>query len=222
MKFFLLNMLLVVLIACRTNPKVQSSEQAAAVNTLPYYNGADFMPLWLSTKDSSYRLLHTIPSFSFTDQDSLAVTENTFRNKIYVANFFFTTCPGICKRLTTNLVKVQNALERDTSVLLLSHSVTPETDNVARLKQYAASFGVISGKWHLVTGNREQIYHLARQAYFADEDFGKQKTINDFLHTENVLLIDKHKHIRGIYKGTSELEMQTLIHDISILEHETF
>jgi protein SCO1/2 len=148
------------------------------------------------------------------------VTNKTFDGKIYVANFFFTSCPGICKNLTNNLKTIQKAFEKDDTVLLLSHSVTPEKDDVKALKVYATNNGVISNKWHLITGNKNDIYNIARQAYFADEDLGKQLTVNDFLHTENVLLIDKHKRIRGIYKGISSLEMQNLIHDIQLLKQE--
>ncbi len=148
------------------------------------------------------------------------VTEKTFAGKIYVADFFFTSCPGICKRLTTNLTLVQTAFKDDDKVLLLSHSVTPETDNVDRLQQYAVSYGVIKNKWHLVTGSREQIYGIARNAYYADEDMGVKKNSSDFLHTENILLIDKHRRIRGVYKGTSVKDVNDLIADIKTLELE--
>jgi protein SCO1/2 len=187
---------------------------------LPYYSSAAFTPEWYESNDTSLKNIHTIPSFSFINQDSQMVTNKTFDGKIYVANFFFTSCPGICKNLTNNLKTIQKAFEKDDTVLLLSHSVTPEKDDVKALKVYATNNGVISNKWHLITGNRNDIYNIARQAYFADEDLGKQLTVNDFLHTENVLLIDKHKRIRGIYKGISSLEMQNLIHDIQLLKQE--
>jgi protein SCO1/2 len=187
---------------------------------LPYYSSAAFTPEWYESNDTSLKNIHTIPSFSFINQDSQMVTNKTFDGKIYVANFFFTSCPGICKNLTNNLKTIQKAFEKDDTVLLLSHSVTPEKDDVKALKVYATNNGVISNKWHLITGNKNDIYNIARQAYFADEDLGKQLTVNDFLHTENVLLIDKHKRIRGIYKGISSLEMQNLIHDIQLLKQE--
>jgi protein SCO1/2 len=115
---------------------------------------------------------------------------------------------------------VQHEFLTDTNLLILSHSVTPETDNVAKLRQYATNFGAINHKWFLVTGERNKIYSIARNAYFADEDLGQKKSTNDFLHTENVLLIDKHKRIRGVYKGTSELQIKNLMDDIKILELE--
>jgi protein SCO1/2 len=188
---------------------------------LPFYNTADFTPQWIEPSSAGYKEIHTIPSFQFINQDGDKVSDKTVAGKIYVANFFFTSCPGICKRLTGNLTLVQTAFKNDAQVLLLSHSVTPETDSVARLRQYARNYGVISHKWHLLTGSREQIYQIARESYFADEDMGEvRRGPNDFLHTENVLLIDKHKRIRGVYKGTSVRDINDLIADIKILEQE--
>lgn len=204
------------LVSCKQPVKKQQQE----TRVLPFYNTADFTPEWIPRSSAEYNSIHTIPAFSFIDQDSNIVTEKTFSGKIYVADFFFTTCPGICKRLTTNLTLVQAAFKDDKNVLLLSHSVTPEMDNVARLQQYAQAFGVIKNKWHLVTGEREQVYNIARKAYYADEDMGLKKNNNDFLHTENMLLIDKHRRIRGIYKGTSVKDINDLIDDIKTLELE--
>lgn len=187
---------------------------------LPFYNTANFTPEWIEPTSSKYQSIHTIPAFSFINQNGDTIIQQVFNNKIYVADFFFTSCPGICKKLTNNLSIVQKAFKNDADVLLLSHSVTPETDSVPRLKQYATQFGVIDGKWHLVTGNRQAIYNIARQAYFADEDLGMAKNENDFLHTENMVLIDKHKRIRGLYKGTLESDMQQLIADIIVLKLE--
>lgn len=189
-------------------------------NELPYYTSAAFTPEWYTANDVALKNVPTIPAFSFLNQEGETVTNTTFDNKIYVANFFFTTCPGICKNLTANLKLVQKAFEKDSNILLLSHSVMPATDSVAKLKTYALENGIISNKWHLVTGNKEAIYTIARKAYFADEDLGKQLTVNDFLHTENVLLIDKHKRIRGVYKGISAIEMENLIRDIQVLKME--
>jgi protein SCO1/2 len=206
----------IFLAACTT--PVNKEKQAAG--KLPFYNSADFTPLWIEPSSAAYASIHTIPPFQFTDQNGEPVTEKTFEGKIYVADFFFTACPGICKRLTTHLKIVQDSFKTDSRVLLLSHSVTPENDSVPRLKQYANSFGAIGGKWHLVTGNRETLYTIARQSYFADEDMGQKKNSNDFLHTENMLLIDKHRRIRGVYKGTALNDINNLIADIKILEAE--
>lgn len=204
------------LAACTTPPKKE--QQVARV--LPFYNGPDFTPQWITPGAAGYNSIHTIPAFRFINQDGDTVSEKAVAGKIYVANFFFTACPGICKRLTTHLKLVQDSFQTDPKVLLLSHSVTPESDSVPRLKQYAQAFGVISNQWHLLTGNKEALYTLARRAYFADEDMGMKKNSSDFLHTENLLLIDTHRRIRGVYKGTSLKDVNDLIADIKILKAE--
>jgi len=216
MKFVSIIMI-ATLVSCKQSA-ITKQEQEARV--LPFYTAADFTPHWIERNSSMYASIHTIPSFQFTGQDNQSITEKTFAGKIYVADFFFTACPGICKRLTTNLALVQTAFKNDNEVLLLSHSVTPESDDVPRLQQYANAYGVIKSKWHLVTGKREEIYGIARNAYFADEDMGVKKNSSDFLHTENVLLIDKHRRIRGVYKGTSVKDINDLIADIKILKLE--
>ncbi len=210
--------LVLLAFACgEANTKVTKDDTSTR---LPFYNNASFTPNWIDLASPNYKNIHTIPNFAFVNQSGQPITQQTFEDKIYVANFFFTSCPGICKKLTNNLSIVQKAFVNDADVLLLSHSVTPENDSVPRLKKYAALYGVIDGKWHLVTGDRKAIYDIARRAYFADEDLGEVKNENDFLHTENVLLIDKHKHIRGVYKGTLEVDMQHLIDDIKTLKLE--
>jgi protein SCO1/2 len=185
---------------------------------LPYYGSADFMPQWFDRSDTNN--IHRIPAFSFIDQQGDTINEKTVAGKIYVAGFFFTSCPGICKTLTNHLRLVQQAYKDDPRVLLLSHSVTPEADSIPRLKQYARAFDIKASKWHLLTGDRTAIYRIAREAYFADEDMGEKKTVNDFLHTESLLLIDTQRRIRGVYKGTSAREVQDLIADIKTLEAE--
>ena len=203
------------MLGCKQNQKLPEPQ-----HRLPFYNTADFTPEWMDSTTSANKNMHVIPAFSFTDQNGAIITEKNFINKIYVADFFFTACPGICKKLTSNLSLVQKGFVNDANVLLLSHSVTPETDDPATLQRYANNFGAISNKWFLVTGDRNEIYSIARSAYFADEDLGQKKSDKDFLHTENILLIDKHKRIRGVYKGTSELQIKNLIDDIKVLELE--
>ena len=185
---------------------------------LPYYNNADFTPQWLSEKAAD--TIHAIPEFTFTDQNGNTISRKIFDNKITVVDFFFTTCPGICKKLTASLSKVQDVFKDDKDVMLLSHSVTPEKDSVPVLKKYAEENGVIPGKWHLVTGKRNEIYTIARTAYFADEDMGWKQDSTTFLHTENILLVDKQHHLRGVYKGTIPKEVDDLIADIKKLQQE--
>ncbi len=215
MKYIFIIITVSAVLACRENKKSPETQ-----HRLPFYNTADFTPQWIDPSSAEYKNIHTIPAFSFTDQNDQTVTEKNFNNKIYVADFFFTACPGICKKLTTNLTLVQKEFVNDSNVLLLSHSVTPEADDPKKLKQYADNFGAMDHKWFLVTGERDQIYSIARTAYFADEDLGEKRSSNDFLHTENMLLIDTHKRIRGVYKGTSELQIRNLIDDIKVLELE--
>jgi len=195
-------------------------EKTSRVDALPYYNESTFTPNWIAYDEQKMKQFHKIPSFSLTNQLGEVVTEKTFENKIYIADFFFTTCPGICPKMTANMKVLQDTFIDDEDILLLSHSVTPETDSVNALKRYAENRGVIDSKWHLVTGNRKQVYDLGRQSYFAEEDLGEDKTEDDFLHTENFLLIDKNRHIRGIYNGLNTTAIQQLIADVKTLQKE--
>ncbi len=188
--------------------------------TLPFYNSADFTPEWIVTDVPSYAAIHTIAPFRLVDQEGETVTEKTFAGKIYVADFFFTTCGSICPTMTANMLKLQNAFRDDNEVLLLSHTVTPEIDSVAVLKSYAEGFGAIKGKWHFVTGTKKEIYTLARDSYFADQNLGTTIDENDFLHTENFLLIDRRGRIRGVYNGTLPVEIDRIIADVKTLKLE--
>ena len=185
---------------------------------LPFYDDAAFTPRWLASDAAELETFHHIPPFSLTNQDGEAVTEHTFAGKIYVADFFFTTCPGICARMTRNMHALQEELADSDDVLFLSHSVTPDIDDVARLKQYAVTNGVRSGRWHLVTGDRDVIYQLGRKAYFVEEDQGLDAADSEFLHTENFVLIDRRGHIRGIYNGLNKASLRQLVEDIRYLQ----
>lgn len=215
------NLLLVVLaislgFGCSKKPEMQSR-----VDSLPYYSEASFTPHWFNKESDSLATFHSIPSFSLTSQEGATITEADLDNKIYVANFFFTTCPGICPRMTDNLKIVQEEFLDDDNVLLLSHSVTPDIDSVSVLKAYAQKRKIVSDKWLLLTGDRDQIYNLGRQSYFVEENLGEEKSNDDFLHTENFILVDKNKHIRGIYNGLNKTSVQQLIADIKTLEKES-
>ena len=161
---------------------------------------------------------HRIVDFSLLNQNGDTITQENYRDKIYVADFFFTTCPTICPIMTANLVEVQAALADDPEVLLLSHSVTPEIDSVAQLKKYAIEKGVNDAKWNLVTGDKKQIYELARKSYLAVQEDGDGGPF-DMIHTENFILVDKQRRIRGFYDGTKEEEMDRLLLDIEILKN---
>lgn len=211
--FFLMAL---IISACNSTP-----EKESRVDALPYYSDASFTPHWLESDDTSLASFHRISPFSLTNQDGEIITEKTFDGKIYITDFFFTTCPGICPKMMSNMDIIQNAFMEDDEVLLLSHSVTPKIDSVPILKTYAEDKGIQSGKWHLVTGEQKEIYDLGRKDYFVEEDLGQEKDEDDFLHTENFVLIDKNKHIRGIYNGLNLASVKQLIADIKTLKKES-
>ena len=207
--------LFILLLAFTISCKHKTAEQP-----IPFINKPDFTPEWIKQNDPGYSTIHRIPAFSFTNQDGETVTEKTVGGKIYVANFIFTRCAGICPKMTANMSILQEKFKNDGDVLFLSHSVTPESDSVPVLKKYALAKGVISGKWHLLTGKQEDIYRLAKKEYFAGDTIGYYQTGNEFLHTENFILVDKHRRIRGVYNGTLVIEMERLEDDIKSLKLE--
>lgn len=209
-------LLIVLLIGCKQNNKQEGSR----VDTLPFFNEASFTPKWISSKSKDLKDFHKIPDFNLINQNGEKVTQKSFENKIYITDFFFTTCPGICPMMADSMLKLQEEFMNDEDVLLLSHSVTPTIDSVSVLKKYALDKGVLDKKWHLVTGNKKEIYDLGRQSYFVEEDLGKPKGVDDFLHTENFVLIDKNKHIRGIYNSLNRASLAQLIVDIKALKKE--
>jgi protein SCO1/2 len=164
---------------------------------------------------------HRIADFSLTNQNGKTITQNDFREKIYVADFFFTTCPTICIAMTDNLLKVQKKIKNNPNVMLLSHSVTPKIDSVAQLKKYALEKGVIDQKWHLVTGDKKVIYELARKSYLAVKEYGDGGPF-DMIHTENFILVDPDRRVRGFYDGTDLKEIQRLLEELEILIQEYF
>ena len=162
---------------------------------------------------------HTISDFSLINQNGKTITQDDYKDKIYVADFFFTTCQTICPVMMNNMVEVQNKLKNDTEIMLLSHTVTPEIDSVAQLKKYALKKGVDDAKWNLVTGEKKEIYKLARKSYLAVKTDGNGDEY-DMIHTENFILVDTEKRIRGFYDGTNEIDIQQLLLDIEILKKE--
>jgi protein SCO1/2 len=162
---------------------------------------------------------HTIADFSLINQNGKTITQNDFKDKIYVADFFFTTCQTICPIMTDHMVQIQKEIMDDDEVMLLSHSVTPQTDSVAQLKKYAIEKGVNDKKWNLVTGDKKQIYELARKSYMAVKTDGNGDEY-DMIHTENFMLIDKKRQIRGYYDGTKSEDIERLLEDIDVLKEE--
>ncbi|WP_084684666.1 SCO family protein [Maribacter forsetii] len=208
--------------ACKQTVKKENIQvkETSRVEHLPYYNDESFTPHWITPNTEEEKQFHKIPDFKLVDQLGDTLTQKSFENQIYITDFFFTTCPGICLKMTNNMTKVQEAFLDNDEVAILSHSVTPSIDSVSVLKTYAEKNGVIDSKWHLVTGDKNEIYNLGRNEYFVENDLGIPKDINDFLHTENFLLIDKNKHIRGIYNGLNRASIAQLITDTEALLNE--
>lgn len=195
---------------------IVSCQKQEAKTKLPFYNSADFTPEWIEKSDPRYDQIHTIADFNFTNQEGRAISNKTLEGDIYVADFFFTICPSICPKMTSNLSRIQEGFSSN-DVKLVSYSVMPWADSVSVLKNYADVKGIDSSQWHLLTGETEAIYDLARQSYFAEKEIGLDKTSDEFLHTENFILVDQLGRIRGVYNGTLQLEMTRLSQDIKTL-----
>lgn len=169
---------------------------------LPIYNPSDVNPELVDSTVQYVANKHTIADFKFINQNGKKITQKDYEGKIYVADFFFTTCPTICPKMTNNMVWLQNQIKNNPKVMLLSHSVTPDIDSVPILKQYAIKKGVIDSKWNLVTGDKKDIYYIARKSYLAVKT-GKPDELYDMVHTENFILVDSKRRVRGFYDGTN-------------------
>lgn len=169
----------------------------------------------ITGKDTIYP---KIKNFSFIDQDSTIVTNDTFKDKIYIADFIFLSCPTICPRMTTQLSAVYKVYKNNPSVYFLSHTIDPKNDSIPRLKSYATNLG-INKHWHFVTGNKEDIFKIATESYFATV-YPDAKEPGGYVHSGGLLLVDKNRHIRGVYDGTNPAETKRLITDIQILLKE--
>lgn len=187
--------------------------------TLPIYNPADVNPELVDSTVQYKSKYHTISDFSFINQNGKTITQKDYEGKIYVADFFFTTCGSICPKMTSNLSEIQTAFANNPKVKLLSHTVFPETDSVPLLKAYAIKHNVNDSKWNLVTGDKKEIYTMARKSYLAVK-LGKPSELYDMVHTENFVLVDTKKRVRGFYDGTKKEDIQRLIEDITFLSNE--
>ncbi len=187
--------------------------------TLPIYNPADVNPELVDSTIQYKSKYHTIADFSFINQNGDTITQKNYEGKIYVADFFFTTCGSICPKMSTNLVDVQKAVLNNPKVMLLSHTVFPEVDSVSVLKAYAVKYGVVDSKWNLVTGDKKEIYKMARKSYLAVK-LGRPDQLYDMVHTENFVLVDQKRRVRGFYDGTNEEDIKRLLEDIDFLSQE--
>lgn len=186
---------------------------------LPIYQPANVSTELVDSTVQYVKKYHKIADFKLVNQNGDTITQEDYKDKIYVADFFFTTCQTICPIMTDHMKQIQDQIKDDPEVMLLSHSVTPEIDSVAQLKRYAIKKGVDDRKWNLVTGDKKQIYELARKSYLAVKTKGDGGPY-DMIHTENFMLIDKKKQIRGFYDGTKPEDIDQIIEDIAILKEE--
>ncbi|KUJ61090.1 cytochrome C oxidase assembly protein [Flavobacteriaceae bacterium CRH] len=187
--------------------------------TLPIFNPADVNPELVDSTVQYKSKYHTIADFSFVNQNGDTITQKNYEGKIYVADFFFTTCGSICPKMSTNLSEVQKAVLNNPKVMLLSHTVFPEVDSVSVLKAYAVKYGVVDSKWNLVTGDKKEIYKMARKSYLAVKQ-GRPDQLYDMVHTENFVLVDQKRRVRGFYDGTNKEEIKRLLEDIDFLSQE--
>ena len=186
---------------------------------LKVYSPADVNPRLVDFSMKHITKDHTIADFKLSNQNGEIITNNTYANKIYVADFFFTRCQSICIAMAYNMSELQDFYKNDKDIMFLSHSVTPVMDSVAVLKEYAERKGVIDEKGNVTTGSKKDIYELARKSYFAVLDEGNGDE-DDFIHTEQFVLVDKERRIRGYYDGTEKEEMLKLKEDIALLSAE--
>ncbi len=184
--------------------------------TLPIYSPADVNPELVDSTVQYIQKNHQIADFAFVNQNGKTITQKDYEGKIYVADFFFTSCGSICPKMTANMVEVQKAILNNPKVMLLSHSVTPEIDSVPILKKYAIEKGVVDAKWNLVTGDKKAIFTIARKSYLVVK-LGKPEELYDMVHTENFVLVDAHRRVRGFYDGTKKEDIAKLLEDIQWL-----
>ncbi|MBN8565585.1 MAG: SCO family protein [Flavobacteriales bacterium] len=187
--------------------------------TLPIYNPSDVNPELVDSTVQHVSKYHTIADFKFTNQNGETVTQKNYEGKIYVADFFFTTCPTICPIMQDNMVLLQQDFKDNPKVMFLSHTVMPHIDSVPVLKKYALEKGVIDSKWNLVTGDKKDIFYIARKSYLAVKT-ETEGELYDMVHTENFILVDEQKRVRGFYDGTNKEEIKRLSEDIRFLLEE--
>lgn len=187
--------------------------------SLPIYNPSMVNPEMVDSTVQHIAKYHTIADFSFVNQNGKTITQKDYEGKIYVADFFFTTCPTICPIMKDNMVILQNAIKDMDDVKLLSHTVMPHIDSVPVLKAYAVEKGVMDDKWNLVTGDVKDIFFIARKSYLAVKT-ETQGEMYDMVHTENFVLVDQKRRVRGFYDGTNLEEINRLMEDIKFLSNE--
>lgn len=207
--FFILSAIIITIFYFILKPK----------QVLPIYQPSHVNSEMVDSSIQYVSKYHKIADFSLINQNGKTITQDDYKDKIYIADFFFTTCQSICPIMTDHMVEIQKEILNDNDVMLLSYSVTPQIDDVAQLKKYALEKGVNEAKWNLVTGDKKQIYALARKSYLAVKTEGNGDEY-DMIHTENFMLIDKKRQIRGYYDGTKSEDIERLLEDVAILKEE--
>jgi len=186
--------------------------------TLPVYGPKTAIQVTRDGKTTTDSIDYFLPNFQFTDQDGNPVDSNTIKGKIFVADFFFTSCPSICPKMMKEMDEVYSKYQSDNNVVILSYSIDPVRDSVARLKNYEKKIGFSSKQWHLLTGNKDSIYSLADKFLVsAAED---PDAPGGHIHSGNFILVDRHRRIRGYYDGTKEESVQKLMDEMDILLKE--
>jgi protein SCO1 len=190
-------------------------------SSIPYFSDSDLSPTWKQHSDVQPSTVRSVGAFSFVDQENEIVSNESLRGKPYVASFFFVDCTNVCPTLKTRLTVVQQQFSAD-QLSIVSHSVAPETDTVQRLSNYSKVNEINPEKWHLVTGNKDQIIQLATERYGAEltNQSGQGNLESDYLHTEILYLVDREGYLRGMYNGTLQLEVERLIEDATVLVGE--
>jgi protein SCO1 len=187
-------------------------------NELPYYNTPDFTPLFIENAlEVEKQIDHSIAEFEATDQNNQTIGLKDLKGRVHVANFMFTRCTSICPIMTNHLKTIADAYENETRFSILSFSVTPWMDSIPALRSFAESYGIKAKNWHLLTGQKSEIYSLARRSYFAEKNLGYTKDSTEFLHTEHVVLVDSNLRLRGIYNATLKPDIIQLQNDIAQL-----
>jgi protein SCO1/2 len=202
---FLTLLISLTALACKENDKK---------SLLPYYGPREAGP---GGEDDT--IYHSVPAFSFVNQEGKIVNNNDYEGKIYVADFFYVKCKGICPKMASQLQRVQERFKNDNTIMILSHTVNPEQDSVEALARYAEEMHVDPKKWNLVTGGKKELYDIARNGYYVttlEGDGGEE----DFIHSETFVLVDLDKHIRGIYDGTNTADVDRMMRDMTVLKQE--
>jgi protein SCO1/2 len=192
---------------------------ACGENKLPIYGDRKVEMKMIDGKQVADTIYQSVPDFEFTNQDGNFVNQDIVKDKIYVADFFFVTCPTICPRMKKNLLKVYETFKDNPEIMLMSHTIDPEHDSVSVLHDFASRLGADSKQWQFLTGNREKIYELAEHGYYATA-IADSLEPGGYVHSGGLILVDKKRRVRGIYDGTVESATSQLILDITTLLHE--